>query len=280
MRHAVCLLFFYSFVVAAQGRADEEAEFRKLAWQKGPTEGKIGDKATINVPEAYVFLDATNTRRFLELNGNPPKDGHYMFAPSTGGWWSVFSFNPSGYVKDDDKIDPDALLKSLRESDGPSNEERKRLGMEAIFTDGWQVPPHYDIQTKRLEWGVKLRTAGGQSVVNYTSRLLGRSGVTSAILVSDPNTLAADTEQFKVALQNFSYVPGERYAEFKSGDKMVEYGLAALVVGGAAAAAAKSGLLKSFGKFLWIAVLAAGAAVWALLKRFLGRKGEAPPKQQ
>ena len=131
------------------------------------------------------------------------------------------------------------------------------MGMEAIFTDGWQVPPHYDIQSKRLEWGTRLKTGAGNLIVNYTSRLLGRSGVMSAILVSDPGNLAADTQQFKAALQQFTYIPGENYAEFKAGDKVAEYGLAALVLGGAAAIATKKGLWAVIGGFL--------AAFWKII---------------
>ena len=275
MRSVTFLLLFWSALVAAQDNNSRREEFAKLAWQKGPTEGRIGDKATITVPEGFVFLDAANTRRFLELNGNPPHDGHYTFASTHGNWWSVFTFNPSGYVKDDETIDPDALLKTLKESDGPGNDERKRLGMEAIHTEGWQVPPHYDTQTKRLEWGVKLRSAGGELVVNYTSRLLGRSGVMSAILVSDPNRLTIDSEQFRTALQGFTYLPGERYSEFKSGDKIAQYGLAALIVGGAAAVATKKGFwaaIVAFFAAFWKLIAGVAVAALAGLGKILGRK--------
>jgi hypothetical protein len=37
------------------------------------------------VPEGYVFLDDGNTRRFLELVGNPPIDNHFLFAPASPG---------------------------------------------------------------------------------------------------------------------------------------------------------------------------------------------------
>lgn len=257
MRLTVFLLLLWSVHVAAQGNPDRSAELRNLGWQKGPAEGRIGDKATIKVPDGYVFLDAANTSRFLELNGNPPRDGHYLFAPTSGDWWSVFAFDDSGYVKDDEKIDADKMLTTLKARDGPANEERKRLGLSALHTDGWQVPPHYDAQSKRLEWGLRLRTDAGPYVVNYTSRLLGRTGVMSAILVANPKTLATDTEQFRIALQNFTYMPGERYAEFKSGDKLAKYGLAALIVGGAAAVATKKGF--------WTVIVAFLAAFWKLI---------------
>src|SRR6185436_3988690 len=249
-------------VLSAPGLAQKDPdqakrELASLQWQKGPGSGKIANKAEIAIPDNYVFLDEKNTRRFLELTGNPPRDGHYTYAPLSLAWFAIFSFSDTGYVKDDEKINPDELLKSLKDSDGPANEERKRLGMSPIFTDGWQVPPHYDPETKRLEWGVRLKTDHGEPVVNYTTRLLGRSGVMNATLVSDPATLAQDVGEFKTSLQKFSYVSGEKYSEFKQGDRVAEFGLAALILGGAAALATKKGF--------WGAIVAFFATFWKLI---------------
>jgi len=271
------LVLVFPTLVMGQAASDQTEELNKLAWQSGPGEGRIGTTATIKIPKGYVFLDSQNTRRFLELAGNPPSDNNFLFAPESLAWFSVFSFDASGHVKDDEKIDPDELLKALKESDAPRNEERKRLGMEPIFTDGWVVPPHYDAQTKRLEWGVRLNTQEGPFVANYTSRLLGRTGVMSAVLVSDLNTLAADTQSFKAALKQFDYVPGEKYSEFKEGDKLAEYGLGALILGGAAAVATKKGLWAVLGGFLaasWKVIAAVGVAVAAGLGKLFKRQKE------
>lgn len=274
---ALTALLFPAFAQAQRDPAAIMQELQKLGWQRGPGEGAIGPQAKIRIPEGYAFLDERNTRRFLELMGNPPRDRHYMISPASLDWFAVFSFDPVGYVKDDEKIDADALLETLKKGDGPGNDERKRLGMEPIFTDGWHVPPHYDAGTRRLEWGMRLRDGKGGLHVNYTSRLLGRSGVMSAVLVSSPQTLAEDMKDFNRALSGFEFAAGEKYAEFKPGDKMAEYGLAALVVGGAAAAAAKGGLFKWLGKFLWVAVGGAAMGGWALLKRLFGRRQSPPP---
>jgi hypothetical protein len=48
---------------------------------------------------------------------------------------------------------------------------------------------------------------------------------------------------------------------------VAEYGLAALIIGGAAAAAAKSGALKGLMKFIWVGAIAIGAACWSYVKR-------------
>lgn len=255
MRLVLAWLLLFPMVLAAQN--SQRDELRKLAWQAGPTEGRIGAKATIKVAQGYVFLDEKNTSRFLQLAGNPPRDGHYLFAPEGLDWFAVFSFNDTGYVKDDEKLDPDALLKTLKASDGPENEERSRLGMSPLYTVGWEVPPHYDTETKRLEWGLRLKSEGERFTVNYTSRILGRTGVMSAILVADPNTLAKDTQAFKAGLKEFSYVSGEKYSEFKPGDRVAEIGLAALVLGGAAAVASKKGF--------WAAIVAFLGAFWKLI---------------
>lgn len=274
MKRLLTILFFVPFLAWGQAQPDVNAELKKLAWQNGPTKGAVAGKASLKVPTGYVFLDEQNTRRFLELNGNPPDDRHYLIAPKSLNWFAVFSFNPSGYIKDDEKIDPDDLLKSLKKSDGPGNEERKRLGMGLLFTDGWQVTPHYDIETKRLEWGVRLRTDKDEKLVNYTSRLLARTGVMSAVLVSEPQSLDADIRDFKAVLKNFSFNSGESYAEFKSGDKVAEYGLAALILGGAAAVATKkgfwavlAGFFAAFWKLLAGLAVAAVAGLWSIFKK-------------
>lgn len=273
-------ILFLSLALSAEAQRDPSfimQELQKLAWQKGPGEGMIGAKAKIAIPQGYAFLDDRGTRRFLELMGNPPRDNHYLIAPAGLDWFAVFSFDPVGYVKDDEKIDADALLKSLKENDARGNEERKRLGMEPIYVDGWHVPPHYDTGTKRLEWGMRLRDEKGRPHVNYTSRLLGRSGVMSAVLVSSPQSLAEDMKDFNAALAGYDFVPGEKYAEFKSGDRIAEYGLGALVLGGAAAAAAKAGWFKILGKYIWIVIGGAVMGGWALLKKLFGRKESLPP---
>ena len=54
--------------------------------------------------------------------------------------------------------------------------ERRRLNLPLLRIDGWAVAPHYDIETRRLEWGTRLLDEQNEVTVNYTIRLLGRSG--------------------------------------------------------------------------------------------------------
>jgi uncharacterized membrane-anchored protein len=209
--------------------------------------------------------------------GNPPRDGHYAIVPTTDDetWIGVFSFAPLGYVRDDEKIDPDELLQTLREQEASAAEERRRLGLPALHLLGWYVPPHYDSITKRLEWGTKLQDDNGRILVNYTARLLGRTGVMNAILISDPASLEADKRSFATRLTRFTFNSGERYSEFRQGDKVAEYGLAALVLGGAAAVATKKGLWAVVGGLIasfWKIVVGGAIALLAAIKALFTRK--------
>jgi uncharacterized membrane-anchored protein len=250
-------------------------QIEKLDWKLGPTQGAIAGVATISVPQGSAFLESSASRRFLELQGNIGADGTYTFAPSDVRWFAVFAFDQSGYVRDGERIDPDELLATLKKNNVEVNEERKRRGLQTLVLEDWYVVPHYDVQTKRLEWGTKLREESGAVAVNYTVRLLGRSGVMRATLVSDPNSLDQDTRAFKAALAGFDFDQGQKYSEFRAGDKVAQYGLAALIVGGASAVAVKSGAFKAIGKFLIFGVFGAIAAAWAAIKNLFSRKRNA-----
>jgi uncharacterized membrane-anchored protein len=257
--------------VAAQDTSEEVASpFAALDWHRGPATENVGTVATLKTSAGLSFLDEENSRTFLGMTGNIPEDGNYIIVPEDANWWAAFTFDAMGYVKDDEEINADELLASLKSSDEGANDERRRLGLSELYTVGWSVPPHYDSQTKQLEWGVKVQSEGTVSV-NYTVRLLGRRGVMNAILVADEETLKEDVATFKTALAGFSFNNGERYSEFVKGDKVAEYGLAALVVGGAAAVAAKSGLLAKF----WKLIVFGAVGLFAMIGKLLGRKKDA-----
>lgn len=245
-------------------------QIEALPWQTAS--GDMAGVARIALSPDIRFLDDNATRRFLELNGNPPRGTNYTIAPRTLDWFAILGFDRSGYVRDGDQLDADWLLRTLREQNEAGLQERRRLGMPLLRIDGWAVPPHYDIETRRLEWATRLLDEQNQVTVNYTVRILGRSGVMTAVLVSDPDALAQDIRAFKTVLRGFAFVAGERYAEFRQGDRVAEYGLAGLIVGGAAAAAASSGIFKGLGKAIGFIVLGGIAAVAAFFRRLFRRR--------
>jgi uncharacterized membrane-anchored protein len=79
--------------------------------------------------------------------------------------------------------------------------------------------------------------------------------------------LDKDTREFKSVLQGYSFNEGERYTEFRTGDKVAEYGLAALIVGGAAAAAVKTGAFKWLAKLIYVGVIALIAGIGGIFRK-------------
>ncbi len=92
-------------------------------------------------------------------------------------------------------------------------------------------------------------------------------------LVADPEMARAAMPAFDSMISTFSYLPGQRYSEWQTGDKVAEYGLIALMAGGAGAVAAKSGLLAKFGKAIIALVVGAVAAARAFIGKLFGKRG-------
>lgn len=93
-------------------------------------------------------------------------------------------------------------------------------------------------------------------------------------LLTEPEALDGSLRSLKDLLKGYSFTSGEKYAEFKSGDHVAEFGLAALIAGGAAAVAAKKGFftvalafLAGAGQFIVAAVVGAAAWVGPLFKK-------------
>ena len=259
----------FCFAQAPSAGQSPELQAAALGWLTAGSIGRVAEKAEFHVKDGYTFLGAADTDKFLQLNGNPPQGGHsYTIASTSKSWFGILSFAGEGYVKDDEKIDADALLKALKEQNAAGNEEKKKKGYQTLSLEGWFFPPRYDQETKRLEWGTRLRAEDNSTVVNVSTKILGRSGYTHAILVSSPESMETDLADFKKSLKNFDYVSGEKYSEWKEGDKIAAFGLAALVLGGAAAVATSKGGLK----MIFLAAAAAVAGLWAGVKKFFSRK--------
>jgi uncharacterized membrane-anchored protein len=248
-----------------------------VKWTKGPARAPIGGVGAIDIPAGYIFTDGAGTRAMLEAMGNLTSGSELgFFAPTSFVWFATFRFSEEGYVKDDekDKLDADKLLQSIKAGTEAANKERKRRGWPTLHVTGWEQKPAYDPETHNLGWAIRAE-AEGEPVVNFNTRLLGRKGIMSVNLVVEPDKLQTTLPEFKGLLSGYDYNSGQRYAEYRAGDKVATYGLAALVVGGAAAGAAKLGLFAWLAAFLkkgWKLVIVAVVAIGAFIRRIvLGR---------
>jgi uncharacterized membrane-anchored protein len=277
------LIFSSITAVMAPALAQKADSGVKSNMLKGPAKAHLDTYAEIKVPEGYVFIDGKGTRSLLKAKGEPTSGHEVGLLVSTNESWSVFfEFSDIGYVKDDDKdkLDPDKLLDSIKRGTAEANKERERAGNPPLQIVGWEVPPKYDATTHNLEWAIRA-TSEGRPLLNYNTRLLGRKGVMEVVLVVDPEKLKETLPVFRNLLTGYTFSSGQTYAEYRQGDKVAKYGLAALVLGGAAVGAAKLGLLGPLLIFLkkaWKLVVVAVAAVAASIKKFFarlfGRKNE------
>ena len=290
-RGALLLVLVMGFSLPVQAQDDAKTKLaQSIPWAQGPVLGELGREAEVSVPAGCRFTGTDGTKTFLELTENPAggNEQGVLLCKDTGQaggvWFVIFSYNASGYVKDDEgkALDADAILKDLQLGTEEGNKERKARGWEPIYVDDWAIKPHYDEKTHNLTWATKLLDDRGESTINHSVRLLGRGGVMHADLVADPEQFDAAVPRFNSILADYHFKSGHTYAEWRQGDKMAGYGLTALVAGGATVAAAKSGLLAKLIKpiiaFLIAAkklVIVAIAGIGAWLKSLFTRKKRA-----
>jgi uncharacterized membrane-anchored protein len=250
------------------------AQADKIPWVKGPATGALGDEATIGVPDHCLFTGTAGVKMFLDATENIASGNERGVVMCQAGanatpWFVLFSYDESGYVKDDEgsNLDADAILESVRSGTEAANRERKRRGWGTMAVEGWATKPFYDRGSNNLTWAITAHDETGGRTVNHSVRLLGRGGVMHADLVASPAELDALVPTFNGMIADFRYAPGYKYAEWRRGDKVAAYGLTALVAGGAGVALAKSGLLVKF----WKLIVAGIAAVAAFVRRIWGR---------
>src|SRR5207244_10400257 len=125
-RLAVCLSVMPA-VAAAQ--AD------KIPWAKGPTRGALGSEATISVPAGCLFTGVDGVKMFLQLTENIASGNERGVVMCQGDqtadpWFVLFSYDKSGYVRDDEgsKLDADAILETVQRGTEAANRERKSRG--------------------------------------------------------------------------------------------------------------------------------------------------------
>ena len=249
-----------------------------IEFSAGPFTGKMKNRALLEVPEGYQFADAKNAQALMEMYGNLVDGTEVGYVePMNDDWFIIYEFSDIGYVKDDDKdLDADDLLDSMKEGQAQANEVLESRGMSTLEILDWAIPPRYNDETQNLEWATRARSSEGDDIVNFKTKRLGRKGVMNVTLVCDPDALDGNLPNFRNVMAGFTFAPGETYAEFREGDKVAEYGLAALVTGGALAVAAKTGFLKKFGKFLILIPI----AIFAFFKKLFGRRSSSKAAQE
>lgn len=276
-RSAVVLgLFLWVTVCSADSfaQAPKSDPMSRIVWQDPGAYGNIGTVARVLIPSGCRFTNGDGARLFAEAVQNIPDPESLglllcQLAVDSSGtgrgdlWFAEYTFSADGYIKDaaSEKLDPKAILESIKEATRRGNEERQKRGWATMEVVGWQRLPFYDPKTSNATWSLLGHSTDNEDAINHRVRLLGRRGVLAINMISSPTSYEAAVVGLDKVMANTGFVSGERYSEFRRGDKIAEYGLTALIAGGAGAAAVKFGL---FGK-LWKLLVGFAVAAWKLL---------------
>ena len=257
-----------------------KAKIEAYGWTR-TGKGKLGTVAEIDIPQGYRFTGKSGSQKMMELFGNIPNNSQTgMISPEDFEWSVLFSYSDVGYVKDTDKNSLDAakILTQLKEGQEEANEARASKGLQKLYLDGWAIEPRYNETTHNLEWAVKIHDDGGNSSINYLTKLLGRKGVMNATLLVDPAAMKSTLPIYQKLIAGFGFTQGQSYAEYRQGDKVAQYALTGLITAGAGIALAKSGWLAKFalifaklGKATYLLVVGAFAALKKLVMKLFGK---------
>jgi len=162
----------------SQEQAQEEfvsaRQAAMAASQLGPRTLTLADQASLQLPAAMVYVPAEETRHLMQaINGhyNDSLQGMLLPISDQEAWMMLLSFEPVGYIRDDDAKawDPDEMLNSLKEGTEAANQERRQRGIPELEVLGWAEVPVYSAGNHQLRWSATARDKGSQQR-NSTTR--------------------------------------------------------------------------------------------------------------
>lgn len=282
MRKTAWLSFFMVLLLSFGLLLPVHAE-QQLNWVESGTKVEMESKFTFTVPENMVYLNKEDTIKMEQETGDIPtmnEIGSVLPTEEKQGWALFMEYVDSGHISDDDQneIDADALLESYKEGTEEANKQRKPE--EQFHVVGWNVKPAYNASTHELEYSMLLETEQKEKFLNYKLQVLTRTGHVSFILVTDQENLEKDKQTLRqTILKNFVVNEGHRYTDFDAKtDKVAEYGLTGLILGGLGLAAAKKlgflALILAFAKKGWILIIVVLGAIGSFVKKVMGKKNK------
>ncbi len=203
-------------------------------WVKGPAKADVGTVAEFNIPSGYKYRSAAGARTFLEESRSQvPANLVGVLSPTAGGWWVVLTYAEIGHLKADAQgsLNPDSILAGYQAGAlARQNADRAQQKAAPFSTAAWELAPAYDAKDQVLEWAVRAETGAGGSerIVNHSVAFLGRQGVLQATAVY-PYKGFTDLRPIREILSSLVFKAGERYTEYRAGDKDASITLAQVI---------------------------------------------------
>ena len=266
---------------------DEEAAYEQIFAQaiEGPTNIKLSNQATFELPEGMFFLPRNAAQDYMDLIGNsrlPSRLGIVM-ADDDIEWYADILFENVGYISDKDAKNWNAedMLEDIREGDEEQNKICRERGIPELQMTGWIEKPTYDEKNQRLVWSLSFKEVGENvtdegvpNVVNYNTYVLGREGYIELSFITDEQAIRTEKLIAQNLLSRIRFNSGKLYSEYNAvTDKAAEYGLAALIGGGAVVK--KLGLFGIIAAFLvkfWKVIVLVLVAIFPVLHKLRANK--------
>jgi len=266
-------------------QAEVQAAFEDASKVKkvGPIVVSLGSEGELSLPAGYIFIPTTQAVRIMNALGNPTEPSGFLgmvFSDNNEDAFITLTYEQTGHIKDDDSdqiSNADSILDNVKKGTAAANKIRSQKGYGVLDIQGWAEKPRYDQSNHRLVWAINAKSSGGfdddpsgNSVVNYNTRVLGRTGLFTINLVTSSETINRDKSFAEEILAATKFQPGQTYADYNPNtDHTANYGLTGLILGGGALVAAKKfgllALMLVFFKKGWIIIL----IVLASLAKFL-----------
>jgi uncharacterized membrane-anchored protein len=291
------MLAIIAFVTVAAAKGDEdslavaiakERKFRDSVSQLMKYEtGTVilpGAVIKLNLPAGFKYLDIEQSKYVItDLWRNPPSpDVLGMIFPENSGPFGensyafVLSYDPAGFVKDDDAADInyDDMLKQMQQDEIKENKARIAEGYASMHIVGWAVKPFYDKTNKVLHWAQNIHFGRDEvNTLNYEVRILGRKGILSMNAVATMDELDSVKKDIDKVLAIPSFTDGNAYKDFDSKtDEVAEWTIGGLVAGKILLKAGVSGAIIKFFAFAWKYILVGIAVVLGIIKKFFRKK--------
>ncbi|CDR33517.1 DUF2167 domain-containing protein [Criblamydia sequanensis] len=252
--------------------------FYSLDWKDSGTHKLEQSNSTISLPEGYRLLIGDEAKKGRKLTCGDFENPNLEATVYNDDFENVIIFEnlQGGYVSIDDweDLDPESLLKSISENTEKANEERKKNGFNTLHVVGWVQKPLLDKLTNTVYWAIEAESADEGAIVNSVALRLGREGFEKIVWVTQKESYVPFGGHLEVMLRAHSFDPGYRYSDYKEGDKMASYGIAALV-----AATMGGKIIKASGFFVILKklsgiLIATLAAIFYKLKNIFKHKNE------
>jgi uncharacterized membrane-anchored protein len=200
-----------------------------INWITGPAKADLGTYGEIQVPAGFRFAGNDDARTLLKLMDNPvPSALTGILAPISGKYMVVLEYTRVGYVKNSnhDRLDPKAILSSLRKKVDSQNAEAAKQGNVSIASVDWEMEPQHDRAAHVMEWAIRAQT-GTDRAINHVVRVFGREGVIDGIAVQSGRS--TEVIPLKTLMSGVSFKAGYTYADYREGDKVSNLTLAQLI---------------------------------------------------